>query len=167
MDITCVILLTILLILIFSSRDPERHHADWRIKTFCVLFLVSVALNIKYHQTVHLYTVLICGTLRNKWLCFIYDVHCKHNTQDWRPILTLTLPQTDCVMVNAWCQNISDNVNICGKSLQQPLQLLVPVVVAVMVPRAPTLPFLTDFSMTDFSMTGWFQYDWFVITACL
>ena len=52
-------------------------------------------------------------------------------------------------MVNAWCQNISDNVNICGKSLQQPLQLLVPVVVAVMVPRAPTLPFLTDFSMTD------------------
>ena len=58
-------------------------------------------------------------------------------------------------MVNAWCQNISDNVNICGKSLQQPLQLLVPVVVAVMVvPRAPTLPFLTDFSMTDFSMTG-------------
>ena len=91
--------------------------------------------------------MLICGTLRNKWLCFIYDVHCKHNTQDWRPILTLTLPQTDCVMVNAWCQNISDNVNICGKSLQQPLQLLVPVVVAVMVPRAPTSPFLTDFSL--------------------
>ena len=58
-------------------------------------------------------------------------------------------------------------VNICGKSLQQPLQLLVPVVVAVMVPRAPTLPFLTDFSLllqhvykvvtvqTRYNVIGW------------
>ena len=65
-------------------------------------------------------------------------------------------------------QNISDNVNICGKSLQQPLQLLVPVVVAVMVvPRAPTSPFLTDFSLllqhvykvvtvqTRYNVIGW------------
>ena len=59
-------------------------------------------------------------------------------------------------MVNAWCyyfkvqHYVKYFVNTCGKSLQQPLQLLVPVVVAVMVvPRAPTLPFLTDFSMTD------------------
>ena len=47
------------------------------------------------------------------------------------------------------------NISICNKPLQQPLQLLVPVVVAVVVPRAPIFPFLTNIMADFLFMTGY------------
>ena len=48
-----------------------------------------------------------------------------------------------------------DKISICNKPLQQPLQLFVPVVVAVVMPRVPIFPFPANIMADFLFMTGY------------
>ena len=109
-----------------DSRDLEHHH---QIDEDCILFLLSVTLNNRW--------VSICGTLKYECTLCLYLKHtASHSSQDGETnsinFANVGEPQIGCAVVNVWSDVMVSFINVCSKPLQQ---LLVPIVVAIMVPQ--------------------------------